>query len=328
MKKRLLLTILITAFISLTELYASNFTFTEEMYSGSLIYNQNAKPGEAICSRFSIKFSKNLKKKNSLDFKANLLLFCEGKKIDSSQFYLISAKNKKNQHGEYFTALPLSTWLDSKKHYEAKVILKVNNLEEKQLTLPFTLQETDFNSETLNLNKDNTDIKTNMSPERLSQIERLNAILYSVNPENVYTTKPFILPIDSDRHTAWFGDRRVYKYVTGKSETSLHYGNDYGVPEGSEVRACQEGKVVMAEFRISTGYSVCIEHLPGLYSLYYHLSSLDVKEGDYVKCDQKIGLSGQTGLATGPHLHWEVRLNACAVKPEFFMENYTFENDL
>ena len=91
------------------------------------------------------------------------------------------------------------------------------------------------------------------------------------------------------------------------------------------MRSAQEGKVVLAEFRISTGWSVVIEHLPGLYSLYYHLSSLNVKEGDRVKSGEKIGLSGSTGLATGPHLHWEVRLNAGAVKPDFFRKNYTFE---
>lgn len=79
----------------------------------------------------------------------------------------------------------------------------------------------------------------------------------------------------------------------------------------------------MAENRISTGWSVVIEHLPGLYSLYYHMSSLNVKENDYVKAGEKIGLSGSTGLATGPHLHWEVRLNMAAVKPEFFMQDFT-----
>lgn len=72
-----------------------------------------------------------------------------------------------------------------------------------------------------------------------------------------------------------------------------------------------------------TGWSVVIEHLPGLYSLYYHLKSLNVKENDYVKAGEKIGLSGSTGLATGPHLHWEVRLNMAALKPEFFMQDFT-----
>lgn len=324
MKKYILALLSLLAF---SNIWASNLSFVEEQYMGTLSYNEKAHPGEAAVARISLKFSKNIKKKNLPEVNAALALFCDGKKVESSKFFLISGKNKKSQYSEYYCAVPLSTWLDSKKHYELKAVFSVSQLEPKEMTLPFSLEDVSFLSETIPLDKDNTGIKTNMTAERLLQIEKLNAILTTVNPDSVWTTKPFAMPIDSNRYTAYFGDRRVYKYVTGKSETSLHYGNDYGVPEGTEVRACQDGKVVMAEFRISTGWSVCIEHLPGLYSLYYHMRELSVKEGEIVKCGQKIGLSGQTGLATGPHLHWEVRLNACAVKPEFFMGNYILETE-
>ncbi|MEE0353111.1 MAG: M23 family metallopeptidase, partial [Treponema sp.] len=74
----------------------------------------------------------------------------------------------------------------------------------------------------------------------------------------------------------------------------------------------------------TTGWSVVIEHLPGLYSLYYHMSQLKVKEGDIVKPGQVIGFSGSTGLATGPHLHWEMRLNMEAVNPDFFTGDFAF----
>ena len=52
---------------------------------------------------------------------------------------------------------------------------------------------------------------------------------------------------------------------------------------------------------------------------------MNVNEGDFVKQGDLIGKSGATGLATGPHLHWEMRLNGSAVRPEFFMTNFTFE---
>ena len=146
-------------------------------------------------------------------------------------------------------------------------------------------------------------------------------------PSDIYSLKKFTTPTESQRYTAYCGDRRTYVYTNGKSSTSLHYGNDYGVPTGTEVKACAGGKVVMAESRISTGWSVVIEHLPGLYSLYYHMSELNVKEGDMVNQGQLIGKSGATGLATGPHLHWEVRLNGSAVRPEFFLSDFTFEEN-
>ena len=153
-----------------------------------------------------------------------------------------------------------------------------------------------------------------------------NGIQWSLS---TYTSIPSVFkkPIVSERMTAFFGDRRIYAYTNGKSSTSLHYGDDYGVPTGTEVFACGDGKVVMAENRISTGYSIVIEHLPGLYSLYYHLNEMSVKEGDIVKQGQLIAKSGSTGLATGPHLHWEIRLNGSAIRPNFFLSDFAFEEE-
>jgi len=74
----------------------------------------------------------------------------------------------------------------------------------------------------------------------------------------------------------------------------------------------------MAENRISTGFTVVIEHLPGVYSLYYHLDALLAGEGETVRTGSLIGRSGNTGLATGPHLHWEFRVNGEAADPDWF----------
>ena len=82
----------------------------------------------------------------------------------------------------------------------------------------------------------------------------------------------------------------------------------------------------MAEDRISTGWSVCVEHLPGLYSLYYHMSELKVEVGQMVDTGDLLGLSGATGLATGPHLHWEVRLNMEAISPDFMTSDFAFNS--
>ena len=303
-------------------IYAGTVSFQNNYCSGTIAYNEKAKPGEAIWARLNMKIEK--KRKNSAEPVAVLQLMKDNMKIDSAKFYHLNSKGKRQTMPEMLAGVPLSLWLDTNQDYSLKVIFSTGTEDTpKEAILPFTLENVEWPKEVIPLDEKNSEIKQNMGPERLAQIEKLNGILGTVMENDVYSIKPFIQPVKTDRYTAHFGDQRIYRYSNGKTSTSPHYGNDYGVPEGTDVSACAEGRVVMAENRISTGWSVVIEHLPGLYSLYYHLKSLNVKENDYVKAGEKIGLSGSTGLATGPHLHWEVRLNMAALKPEFFMQDFT-----
>jgi murein DD-endopeptidase MepM/ murein hydrolase activator NlpD len=91
------------------------------------------------------------------------------------------------------------------------------------------------------------------------------------------------------------------------------------VPTGTEVRACAAGGVVLARERIVTGNTVILEHLPGVYSLYYHMDSIAVSEGLVVEEGALLGESGSTGLATGPHLHWEIRVSGENADPDVFL---------
>jgi len=303
-------------------LFANTVSFQNAYCSGTITYNEKAKPGEAIWARLNMKIEK--RRKNSAEPVAVIQLVKDDKKIDSAKFYHLNSKGKRQTNPEMLAGLPLSIWLDTAQNYSIKVIFSTGTEDTpKEAILPFTLENVEWEKEIIPLDEKNSEIRQDMSPERLAQIEKLNNILGTLMENDVYSIKPFIQPVKSNRYTAHFGDQRIYKYTNGKTAASPHYGNDYGVPEGTEVVACAEGRVVMAENRISTGWSVVIEHLPGLYSLYYHMKSLNVKEDDYVKAGEKIGLSGSTGLATGPHLHWEVRLNMAALKPEFFMQDFT-----
>jgi murein DD-endopeptidase MepM/ murein hydrolase activator NlpD len=219
--------------------------------------------------------------------------------------------------------MPLSTWREAGVA-EFSVLYSAFGSEDMTFTLPVTVKKKDFDSETIPLNETNTAIRTDTSPARLSQIDTLNAILETRDAGAVYHQGAFVPPTTAARRTSGFGDRRVYVYSSGRKATSEHYGIDYGVPTGTPVTACGAGKVVLAENRISTGWSVVIEHLPGLYSLYYHMDSLEVKVNQMVKAGDEIGKSGATGLATGPHLHWEIRLNTVAVNPDFFTADFSF----
>jgi len=175
------------------------------------------------------------------------------------------------------------------------------------LELEITIEPRDFVSEEIPLNRQNTELRTKPDPQKTLESNRLGAILGHTGRE-IYTLGPFIPPVTSTRRTSFFGDRRVYRYDDGTTATSIHAGVDYGVPTGTEVRACAAGRVVLAAPRIVTGNSVVIEHLPGVYSLYYHLDSIACAEGDLLAPGDLLGRSGSTGLATGPHLHWEIRV--------------------
>lgn len=321
--KKLLLTIL--CLFNFSFIFAANAKYLSEDYNLYVSYNDIITPGDAIFVRMKITYSKNHKKnKNETEKKATLQLLKDKKIIEHANFYSIN--KKKSSNNELLCGIPVSLWLQDG-NYSIKVIFENSENDVKEFILPSTLKMKTFPKETIQLDEKNSEIKTDNSPERAAQIEKLNNILFTSMPSDVYTLKKFISPTDSQRYTAHFGDIRTYLYVNGKSSSSSHYGNDYGIPTGSEVRAANDGRVVMAETRISTGWSVVIEHLPGLYSLYYHMDELNVKEGDTVKAGELIGKSGATGLATGPHLHWEMRLNGSAVRPEFFLDNYTFETE-
>ena len=186
-------------------------------------------------------------------------------------------------------------------------------------SLPIKVEAKDFARETIALDGALTDLLKVEDPEKTKQSQQLNAILNSVDPAAVYHTQAFSPPVTEIRRTSGFGDIRCYHYHDGEKQYRIHAGIDYGVAQGTPVYACAAGKVSLAMDRIITGYSVVIEHLPGLYSVYYHLSALAVHAGEMVTIGQKIGESGSTGLATGPHLHWEVRAAGVAVNPDAFL---------
>lgn len=326
MKKIIQLLLIFIIISNITPLFAATAKYQSDNYNINISYNDTVVPGDAVFVKMIFTLQKFHKKnKNDADKKAVLQFSKDKKIIQTAPFYILPKKNK-NQTIEMLCGIPVSPWL-VQDNYNLKVIYSINENENKEFNLPINFKMREFDSETIQLNAKNTQIKTDNSPTRLAQIDKLNAILETSIPSDVYSLKAFKVPNPSTRYTAHYGDRRIYAYSNGKSSTSLHYGNDYGIPEGSEVRSCADGKVVMAEERNSTGFSIVIEHLPGLYSLYYHLSAMNVSEGQMVKQGDLIGSSGQTGLATGPHLHWEVRLNASAVRPEFFLENFAFESE-
>lgn len=192
--------------------------------------------------------------------------------------------------------------------------------------IDLTIANRSFGSEEIPLDQANTDLRTLQDPQKTAEAVVLWGIL-SRTGTAVYTSGPFTAPVTSTRRTSFFGDRRIFMYADGSRAASIHAGIDYGVPRGTEVRACAAGKVVLARSRIVTGNSVIIEHLPGIYSLYYHLDHITVPEGVMVSGGTVLGQSGATGLATGPHLHWEIRVAGENTDPDAFVSRPILDKD-
>lgn len=129
-------------------------------------------------------------------------------------------------------------------------------------------------------------------------------------PSSTYVTSAFGM-----RDHPLFGDERP------------HSGIDIAGSAGSEVLAADSGTVAVATYSSSYGNYVTIYHSNGDYTLYAHMSSLAVSAGQSVTQGDVIGYVGSTGWATGPHLHFEIRVNGSTVDPLSYFSNYTLAPD-
>ncbi len=125
----------------------------------------------------------------------------------------------------------------------------------------------------------------------------------------------FLLPAEG-RLASRFGLRRFFN----GEPRSPHSGLDVAVPRATPIKASAHGKVLATDDYFFNGKTVFIDHGNGLISMYCHLDRIDVQAGDSVSRGQRIGLSGMTGRASGPHLHWSVILNGVMVDPELFVK--------
>jgi len=102
----------------------------------------------------------------------------------------------------------------------------------------------------------------------------------------------------------------------------LHRGVDISVPDGTEVRAMADGRVRFAGSMSGYGTVIWLDHPGSLMTVYAHLSALRVREGDAVEGGQTIGLSGRSGNAQGPHLHFEIWRHGREIDPVPFLGGF------
>ena len=184
------------------------------------------------------------------------------------------------------------------------------------LEIPIAVRE--FIHEEIPLSIAMSELRQSDDPRKIEESRRMWELLGRFDPAASLAEEVLILPVGEARKSSSYGDRRLFIYTDGEKSRSLHYGIDYAVPVGTGVAAAAGGRVVLAAERMLTGFSIVLEHGPGIFSIYYHLDALAVEEGEFVEQGDILGTSGMTGLATGPHLHWELRINRIPVDPLLF----------
>jgi len=153
-----------------------------------------------------------------------------------------------------------------------------------------------------------------LSPDEVQKELNIRAQVFAEFIRQKLWESPFIMPVDGTI-TSPFGIGRSYN---GAPVLSHHSGLDIAVDEGTPVHAAASGKVAFAGALTTRGNTVMIDHGLGVFTGYSHLSRIDVSAGQDVTQGQVIGLAGHTGLATGPHLHWELIVGAQNVDPSFW----------
>lgn len=192
--------------------------------------------------------------------------------------------------------------------HELTVELKQGE-QRRMLSYSVAVAKEKFHVEHLTLPKDKVDLDEKALARWKAEQDQVKTAL--ANDSQTRLWQPgFVEPVNGKR-TGIFGSVRV---MNGQARNP-HNGEDIGAPLGTPVAATNDGVVRLTVDHFFSGKGVFLDHGLGFYSMYFHLDEVLVKDGDVVKAGEIIGKVGATGRATGPHLHWGVKLNGARVNP-------------
>jgi murein DD-endopeptidase MepM/ murein hydrolase activator NlpD len=191
-------------------------------------------------------------------------------------------------------------------HY--KVVVKMPGSDaEKQLDVE--IREKDYGVRRLTLPRNMVDLDAE-TLQRVKKESRRMETLWEAPSSVPLWSGSFLRPI-SGEVAGPFGQRSIIN----EQPRSPHSGIDLKGEMGTPIRAINHGQVVLTEDHFFTGLTVVIDHGGGIQSMYFHLARIAVQRGDRVAKGHIIGLVGSTGRATGPHLHWGIRMNGDRIDP-------------
>jgi murein DD-endopeptidase MepM/ murein hydrolase activator NlpD len=191
-----------------------------------------------------------------------------------------------------------------------ELAVEMNTADQRRtVTYRVTIVKEKFHVEHLKLPKDKVDLDDKAVARWKAEQEQVKTALATDSQTKLWQTD-FVEPVNGKR-TGIFGSVRI---MNGQARNP-HNGEDISAPLGTDVLAMNDGVVRLTVDHFFSGQGIFVDHGLGFYSMYFHLSEVLVKDGDRVKAGQLIGKVGATGRATGPHLHWGVKLNGARVNP-------------
>jgi len=162
---------------------------------------------------------------------------------------------------------------------------------------------------------DLVDLLARQVDARSDQLSVLEALLVHDTANRKFL--PTLYPVVD----GWFSSNFGYRIDPFSGQSSMHEGIDFPAEAGTPIVAAASGKVVASEWHPAYGNMLEIDHGNGLVSRYAHTASIVVKQGDLVVRGQRVATVGSTGRSTGPHLHFEVRLNGVPQNPARFLQS-------
>lgn len=193
-------------------------------------------------------------------------------------------------------------------NYTGEIRISRSGGTERQ-SLAVTVNAVKFPTERLQVADQYVELSPENAERAAREAQEITAIHGTITTEALWTDS-FVSPISGGVGSN-FGKRRVFN---GESRNP-HSGADLKATTGTPIRSTNRGQVALAKDLFFTGNTVIVDHGLGIYTLYAHLSRIDVKKGDIVERAQVIGLAGATGRVTGPHLHWGARVQDSRVDP-------------
>ena len=235
--------------------------------------------------------------------------------LELSEAKVVFANNTYNfwlEEKKAIALIPVSYWLEPGEYLLS--ILDNQGLKLKEWSI--NLKDGQFDSSYLTVSRENREKVRPTDPKRQKRQEQERQLVYqarSTTSSKRLWTKDFKWPLEG-RRTTGFGATRYHNGVLA----NRHNGIDIAAVEGTAIKAVNCGKVVLADNLLSTGKTIIIDHGWNVFSSYLHHSKLKVSVGDKVERGQVIALVGETGFATGPHLHWSMSIGRTFVNPEDF----------